>query len=63
MITSQVITLYKTWCFMRMKHIEVDCHVVWIKYDIYIIEPKFVSSVSQLVYLLTEPLGRSQVQF
>ena len=45
----------------RLNHIEVDCHVIRRKYDVDIIEPKHVSSVNQLAYLLTKPLERSQV--
>ena len=47
----------------RMKHIEVDCHVVRRKYDVDIIELKHVSSANQLANLLAKPLRRSRVQF
>jgi len=47
----------------RTKHIELDCHMVRRKYDDGIIESKHVSSLNQLVNLLTKPLERSQVQF
>jgi len=46
-----------------MEYIEVDCHVIWRKYDAGIIEPKHVSSVNQLTDLLTKPLERSRMQF
>ena len=49
--------------FHGRKHIEVNCHVVWRKYDAGIIEPKHVSSANQLVDLLTKPLERSRLQF
>jgi len=45
----------------RMKHIEVDYHVVQRKYDAGIIEPNHVSFASQLADSLTKPLGRSRV--
>lgn len=33
------------------------------KYDVGIVEPKHVSSINQLTFLLTKPLGRSRMQF
>jgi len=45
----------------KTKHTEVDCHVVWRKYNADIIESKHVSSVNQLVNLLTKPLRRSPI--
>ena len=47
----------------RMKHIEIDCHVVRRKFDAGIIEPKHVSYSNQLADLLTKPPGRSRLLF
>jgi len=47
----------------RTKHIEVDYHVLWRKYNVGTIELKHVLSANQLADLLTKPLGRSQVRF
>lgn len=46
--------------FQRTRYIEVDCHVVWGKYDDGIIELKHASSASQLADLLTKSLGQPQ---
>ena len=48
---------------MRTKHIEVDCHIKWRKYNACIIELKHVSSANQFADLFTKSLGRSQMQF
>lgn len=44
----------------KTKHIEVDYHVVCRKCGAGIVEPKHVSSASQLADLLTNPLGNLQ---
>jgi len=47
----------------KTKHIEVDYHIVCNKLEENIIVAKHVSLWHQLAELLTEPLGRTRVDF
>lgn len=53
----------KSCVWLEEKHIEIDCHVARKNYDVGIIGPKHVSYTHQLADLLTNPLGRSWMQF
>jgi len=46
-----------------IKHIAVDCHLVYQKVEEKVIQTRHVSSEYQLAYLLTKPFEKTRVDF
>ena len=47
----------------RIKHIEVDCHIIRKKLEANIIVVKHVTLGHRLADLLTKPLGKTRIDF